>query len=842
MKSFFTAFVFLIALHCFIPSAAAREVRMPDPYLRAVVRHALSLAPGEPITRKAMSRLESLEDRFIPVETSKVDLQRYLAEEQVHRDNKITQLTGLEHAANLKHLSLQYHSIRDLTPLSGLTQLGELSLDGNQITDITPLSELTQLSYLSLYDNGIVDITPLSELTQLGALPLGRNHIRDLTPLSGLTQLTWLGLDANEIVDITPLSGLTQLDGLSLSVNHIRDLTPLSGLTQLTWLSLEACQIGDLTPLSGLTLLNRLSLQANQITDITPLSGLTQLAWLSLEANQIADITVLAGLVNLKAWLGLGENQIRDLTPLAGLVHLTGLGLHDNQIRDLTPLAALKNLERLDLAKNQISDLTPLSGLTQLQLLDLGCNQIRDLTPLRHLTALETLVLVGNPVPRKALKPLNRLPHLTLLWVSGESPPRPTGGTFHSTRHTSSFYRGGHCSTEAPLTPGSGGVAVDTTAHPPIYWVDSQASTLHIFVGNNATSRIIPRLRNAIGLTIDVAKGTLYWTQKTGNRTGALWRSNLDGSNVARVKALTSVPLGIAMDPTQGKLYLTNSWGKIQRMNLNGTAFEPNFITGLDAPTDIAIDRSGGQLYWTEKTGDSTGRIRRSNLDGSNVTLVKALTSVPLGIAMDPTQGKLYLTNSWGKIQRMNLNGTAFEPNFITGLDVPTDIAMDVINQTLYWAERKRLRRRDLSGEVVEDVFAGLKRPMMFVLGISSPSPAAPAHRLLAPSQTTPAQDGAVPAATLLLANYPNPFNPETWIPYQLTEPAEVHLTVYDIEGRVVRALALGHQRAGIYRRKHRAAYWDGKNAFGEPVASGVYFYTLTAGDFAATRKMLIRR
>ena len=80
---------------------------MPDPYLRAVVRHALSLAPGEPITRKAMSRLESLEDRFIPVETSKVDLQRYLAEEQVHRDNKITQLTGLEHAANLKHLSLQ---------------------------------------------------------------------------------------------------------------------------------------------------------------------------------------------------------------------------------------------------------------------------------------------------------------------------------------------------------------------------------------------------------------------------------------------------------------------------------------------------------------------------------------------------------------------------------------------------------------------------------------------------------------------------------------------------------------------------------------------------------------
>ena len=98
------------------------------------------------------------------------------------------------------------------------------------------------------------------------------------------------------------------------------------------------------------------------------------------------------------------------------------------------------------------------------------------------------------------------------------------------------------------------------------------------------------------------------------------------------------------------------------------------------------------------------------------------------------------------------------------------------------------------------------------------------------------------PQETLLLANYPNPFNPETWIPYQLAKPANVTLTIYDINGRVVRDLDLGHQRAGIYQGKSRAAYWDGRNAVGESVASGVYFYTLTAGDFAATRKMLIRK
>ncbi len=99
-----------------------------------------------------------------------------------------------------------------------------------------------------------------------------------------------------------------------------------------------------------------------------------------------------------------------------------------------------------------------------------------------------------------------------------------------------------------------------------------------------------------------------------------------------------------------------------------------------------------------------------------------------------------------------------------------------------------------------------------------------------------------IPKETTLLPNYPNPFNPETWIPYQLSKPADVTLTIYDIQGRVVRDLDLGHQRAGTYHSQARAAFWDGRNAVGEPVASGVYFYTLKAGDFTATRKMLIRK
>ena len=99
-----------------------------------------------------------------------------------------------------------------------------------------------------------------------------------------------------------------------------------------------------------------------------------------------------------------------------------------------------------------------------------------------------------------------------------------------------------------------------------------------------------------------------------------------------------------------------------------------------------------------------------------------------------------------------------------------------------------------------------------------------------------------LPKETALLPNYPNPFNPETWIPYQLAEPASVTISIYSVGGTLIRTLALGNQSAGLYQNRNRAAYWDGKNERGESVASGVYFYKLTAGEFSATRKMLIQK
>ena len=96
------------------------------------------------------------------------------------------------------------------------------------------------------------------------------------------------------------------------------------------------------------------------------------------------------------------------------------------------------------------------------------------------------------------------------------------------------------------------------------------------------------------------------------------------------------------------------------------------------------------------------------------------------------------------------------------------------------------------------------------------------------------------PKETTLLPNYPNPFNPETWIPYRLAKDAFVTLTIYDLNGQVVRTLDVGHRVAAFYESRSKAIYWDSRNQLGEQVASGVYYYHLSARNYAATLKMLV--
>ena len=375
-------------------------------------------------------------------------------------------------------------------------------------------------------------------------------------------------------------------------------------------------------------------------------------------------------------------------------------------------------------------------------------------------------------------------------------------------------------------------ILIRESQRPPMYWVNAGVGTLQSLTGSSV-DRLLPNVQNATSVAVDMAGGKVYWAEQTSDRSGRIRRANLNGSNVQLVQELTSVPRRLALDTANGKLYLTNSWGKVQQMNLDGSDFQPDLIANLESPRGIAVDAAGGKVYWTEQTNDRSGRIRRADLNGSNVQLVRELTSVPQGLALDTANGKLYLTNSWGKVQQMNLDGSGFQPNLIVNLNAPQGIAVDVAARKIYWTERGGIRRANLNGNSRQDVARGLGTPVSIALGV-------------APVQTraaaAPAAAPAIPKATALHANYPNPFNPETWIPYQLATAADVTVTIYDLRGVRVRQLVLGHQSAGVYQSRSRAAYWDGRNSFGEPVASGLYFYTLTAGDFTATRKLLIRK
>ena len=373
-------------------------------------------------------------------------------------------------------------------------------------------------------------------------------------------------------------------------------------------------------------------------------------------------------------------------------------------------------------------------------------------------------------------------------------------------------------------------IHVQVSERPPMYWIDVGTGALHRLIGNGVEN-LVPSVRNATGLAVDVADGKVYWTTKTNKRKGKIHRADLDGTSVEELANVFGVPLDIAVDTDSGSLYWTDTVGRIRCKKLNAKRIR-NVVSGLTNPADVALDISNGKLYWTTKANKRRGALYRANLNGKpRVKKLADLFGVPLDIAADADGGKLYWTDTLGRIRRGNFSGKQIR-NVVRNIEAVENITLDVAGNKLYWTEKGSLRRANLNGKNIQDIVTGLGTPTGITLGI------VPASAATAAAPTT----SVTPEQTLLLSNYPNPFNPETWIPYQLMKPAEVTITIYAVDGRLVRTLALGHQPAGNYQNRSRAAYWDGRNALGERVASGVYFYTLTAGNFTATRKMLIRK
>ncbi|MDE0426536.1 MAG: DUF5050 domain-containing protein [Candidatus Poribacteria bacterium] len=371
-------------------------------------------------------------------------------------------------------------------------------------------------------------------------------------------------------------------------------------------------------------------------------------------------------------------------------------------------------------------------------------------------------------------------------------------------------------------------VLIPASQHPVVYWVEANAGRLNRLVGNKVEN-FLPSVQNVISLTVDAVDNKIYWTEQTAKNKGSIKRANLDGSNVQGLVTLNSIPNSISVDTTRGKLYWTNSRGHIQQSNRSGKQIR-NLVQNLDSPDHIVVDTVDAKLYWTE----ASGRIRRANLNGKSIQNIASNLGTINGIAISDNKiyyGTTRIGASSGSIGRANFNGSSALP-IINLRSILSGIAIDSASNKLYWTESDgHMWRANLNGKNIQQVVSDLPSPTRLVLRISRATTAS------APMNNSPTP---IPEATHLLANYPNPFNPETWIPYQLAEPSDVKIIIYDTRGVVVRRLVLGHQPAGTYTSRTRAAYWDGRNAFGERVASGIYFYQLQTDNISSLRKMLI--
>ena len=716
--------------------------------------------------------------------------------------------------------------------------------------------------------------------TELAVTSPDRVVLQFMDDLGNITWATFL----TDIDSLLPPPKVVSIPDLNLAA-AIRETLGLGRndritdrqMLKLRELNLDDKQIKNLAGLQHAARLQTLLLGKNQIDNYIPLAQLPKLRTLYLWANNINDLSVLPLMPRLE-FLDLNWNQITDIHRLANFTKLTTLWIQGNNITNVTPLAGLTNLSDLRLSENKISDVRPLAGLVNLQTLHLQGNPVRDTSILASLTKLsEVDVEIREPTPL---------------------------------------------------------VQVDAAQRPPMYWVDAKSGTLHRLIGDEVEN-LIPTVKNATSLAVDMVGGKLYWTERTGERTGRIRGASLDGTNVKLVKNLTSVPHSIALDAANGKLYLANGWGKIQRMNLDGSNFQSNLITDLNAPRHLTLDVAGGKVYWTE----GGKRIRRANLDGSSVQNVSTGLTAPLSLAV--ASGKVYWTSE-KKLQRANLDGTNSE--VLETLSIaPTSIAVEAARRLLYLTlPSGEIHQRNLDGSGDQPIVTSLASPSNIVLGISvtvpvpTDTPTLPTEPagdtaadvnqdrkvnktdlllvVTALGESPPANpnfdvnaDGTInvadvllviealddpvaaaapsfgeivtaldparlamqidilraesdgsmkyehaiaffqgllasirPTETQLLANYPNPFNPETWIPYQLAKASNVQITIYDGRGVVVRQLVLGHQAPGFYTERSRAAYWDGRNALGERVASGIYFYQLQAEGVSSLRKMLI--
>ena len=823
-------------------------VHIPDTNLRTAIAEELGKSPNAPIIVEDMEKLGKLVARNRGIQDL-MGLQFATNLNELNlRDNEISDLSPLAGLSNLRSISFQGNPISDLSPLRDLKNLTELSFDRDgQVSDLSPLAGLINLRRLYFPDNPISDLSQLTGLINLESLVFGGDkiaNISDLSPLAGLSNLKVIHAWGNPISDLSPLAGLIKLEHLYLPAGDISDLTPLAGLTELKDLYLGHNDISNISPLAGLPGLNRLDFQNNDVSDISPLAGLTNLIWTDLSHNEISDVTPLASLTNLK-WLAVNHNKISDISPLDGLRKNITLLWHNNlafpkggpKIEGPWLWVVLPDTE-LDNNRDLLSEVTG-GTLTEVEVATQGVTEggsvgddvwtYRRLPPAGHDNIEDMLkffipdavtygsVSLHSPQKQEIAMYVGSDRGIKV-WLNGVlvyEDLRGPGGDDYGDFFPVTLREGRNVLLVVVHTEGNGFFGFEpgaeyTVANPGVgyafsktpihiddtFTLDISAETVFDMAGWQFDIAFDPAILEAIS----VSEGNFL---KTGGTTffqgGSIDNANgkITGLSAARLSAQGVAGTGSLLQVR----FKAKSGGETALVLQN---FE------FGATTGNLIPAGPREVRIIVKEQLATGDVNR---DGRVSILDLILVAQQLGKRV--SAGTAVDVNGDGVVSILDLIRVA---QGIAGSSAAPPVGTEGVDAATIEAWIAQARLEDDGSHPFKQGIENLEK-------------------LLA---------SLIPEETALLANYPNPFNPETWIPYQLAESAEVTLTIYDMNGQLVRRLAMGYQAAGMYQSRSRAAYWDGRNQLGEPVASGLYFYTLTvrsetrAGEFSATRRMLI--
>ena len=795
------------------------EANIPDPSLRKAVAATLGRSPNDPILKKDMLNLSALTARAA----------------------NISDLTGLELATNLTYLSIYNNSITDISALADLTGLEHLDLSSNSITNISALADLTLLKYLSIYNNSISDISALADLTDLEELVLSDSTISDISALADLTELTYLYLYNNSISDISALAGLTNLTQLYLYNNSISDISALAGLTNLTHLDLSRNLISDLSPLIenadlgkkhilislGSNLLSYASVHTHipllQERGITVYySDLTHPAVLKVsgdnqegDAGMPLDQPFVVEVQDEKGVLSPGVPVTFTVTAGGGRLSATTVTTDANGRAETTlTLGTTPGKNTVQVTATEITQSVLIFNAIAIEeepvpvVLKVSGD---DQEEVAGKTLSDPLIVAVQDEHGQPMQGVT----VTFTIDTGEGKLNPT---------TTKTDVNGEAQTTFTLGPTPGTSIIRATATGLETYVRFTATTL--------SDRPVPPSIATVSLKPQIVESPAIGEQLTFSLKIADGKSiagyqaivNFDATTLRYVSGANGdyLPSGAFFIPpkTQGSSVTLAATSLAGEINGNGTLATITFEV-------VAVKTSTVRLSDVILT-NSKGETTQSQTENAEITA--------------PTQ-LLEDVNGDGVVNIVDLTlvATNFGATGTNAADVNDDGVVNIVDLTLVAAAFGNTAAApftwSLDSEIAltrSDVEAWLNEARQ--LNLSDPN----FQRGILVLESL--LKALTPKMTALLPNYPNPFNPETWIPYQLAIPSDVSLLIYASDGKLIRKLELGHQPIGKYHHRSNAAHWDGKNVQGEPVASGVYFYTFTAGEFSATRKMLIRK